>query len=643
MNYRFVLMGAALCIISGCQTGLKPPNSTAATQEQAARTDVKPGDWSHYDRELNSQRYSPLKQINRSNVTSLKEVWSQPAGGESTPIVIDSTMYLPANDTVSAIDAVTGKTKWSYKLPQGRPSTRGVAYWPGDASHPARIVFTSSAYIRGKPPINSLNALDAATGKPVDGFGDHGVVHLKVGCSTVPTIYRDIVIIGSSAGEVPRGGYANPRAFNAVTGKKLWEFHDVPLPGEFGHDTWLNDGWKNRSGTNVWAFSMTVDTARGILYIPVAGPSANYWGGDRPGDDLFGNSVVAVDARTGKYLWHFQLVHHGLWDTDMPSPPVLVNIHHNGRTIPALEAINKASWMFFLNRVTGKPVYKVVERRVSKGDVPGEWYSPTQPFPVKPPALSKTSFKKSDMVTAADTTPQHAAACRKLYERSGGFRNEGPYTAWNFHKEGTPVKSTIQFPGGTGGVNWGGAAVDPTTNYVYVNAQETSLIGWIEKKKPGLNYGRGTQGSDQPYDRASVNGPGPYSSFSAPIKDANGNTIGMLPCWKGPWAHLVAINANTGEIAWKTVLGLQESLPPGKRKIGGSGNAGPTVTAGGLVFVGATSDKRFRAFNSTTGKELWATKLPAMGNADPMTYLGNNGKQYVAIVARDKVHVFTLP
>jgi len=656
MNFRYVLTGVILCILGGCNSEQNPSDNaatappaptvteTVAAQEPASTvSNEKAGDWSHYNRELNGQRYSPLDQINRDNVSSLQEVWSSAASGQVTPIVVDSTMYVPANNTVTAIDAVSGETKWTYQLPQGRPSARGVAYWPGDDSHAARVIFTSSAFTPGQPAVNSLNALDAATGEPTAGFGAQGVVNLDVGCSTVPTIYRNIVIIGSNTGEVPRGGYANPRAFDAITGDKLWEFHDVPQPGEVGHDSWLDDGWKDRSGTNVWAFNMTVDEARGILYIPVAGPAANYWGGDRPGNGLFGNSLVAVDAETGKYLWHFQLVHHGLWDSDMPSPPALVDIRKDGETIPALATINKTSWMFFLNRVTGEPVYDVEERPVPAGDVPQEWYSPTQPFPVKPPALSKTSFKPEDIVTADDTTPQHAEACKDLYDRSGGFHNEGPYTPFLFHKEGDPVKSSIQFPGGTGGVNWGGATVDPTTGYVYVNAQETSLIGWIEKKKPGLNYGRGTEGSDQPYDRASVNGPGPYAGFNAPLKDANGDTVGMLPCWKGPWGHLVAVNANTGEIAWKSVLGLQESLPEGKQKIGGSGNAGPTVTAGGLVFVAATGDKRFRAFNSATGEELWAIKLPSMGNADPVTYLGSDGKQYVAIVARDQVHAFALP
>lgn len=656
MKYRRVLYCAVLCFIAGCDseqastenTEMAPAADTAVAEaapepEPLNQPRGNPGDWNKFNRELNGMRYSPLDQINRDNVTSLQEAWSQPSSGQVTPVVIDGTMYLPAGKTVTALEAHTGTPLWTYELSEGRPSARGVAYWPGNDSHSARVVFTSSSFTPGQAPVNRLVALDAATGEPAAGFGDQGVVTLEVACSTVPTIYRDIVILGSNTGEVPRGGYANPRAFDAVSGEKLWEFHNVPQPGEVGHETWEGDSWKDRSGTNVWAFSMTVDEDRGIVYIPVAGPAANYWGGDRPGDNLFGNSVVAVNAETGEYIWHFQLVHHGLWDSDMPSPPVLFDIEQDGETIPALAIISKTSYMFFLNRVTGEPIYGVEERPVPAGDVPDEWYSPTQPFPLKPPPLSRVSFKPEDMVTAEDTTPEHAAACQELWDKSGGFRNEGPFTPFLFHKEGDPPKSTVQFPGGTGGVNWGGPAFDPNSGYVIVNSQETSLVGWIEKKKPGLNYGRGTEGSDQPYDRASVNGPGPYAGFRAQVKDEMGDIIGNLPCQKPPWGRLVAVDANTGEIAWASVLGLVESLPEGKQKVGLSGNAGPTVTAGGLVFIGATNDGRFRAFNSSNGEEIWDTKLGVMGNANPMTYLGSDGKQYVAIVARDKVVAFALP
>jgi quinoprotein glucose dehydrogenase len=299
--------------------------------------------------------------------------------------------------------------------------------------------------------------------------------------------------------------------------------------------------------------------------------------------------------------------------------------------------------MFILDRTNGKPVFGVEERPVPKGDVPGEWYSPTQPFPLKPPPLSKVSFKKEDMVTEADTTAEHVRACQELWDKSGGFENAGPFTPFRFHDDGAPPRSTIQFPGGTGGVNWGGTATDPRLGYVFLNSHDTSLVGWVEKRKPGVEYSFDTRGSDAPYDRASVDGPGPFHTFSAPIKDASGKTLANLPCQRPPWARLMAVNANTGEIAWQTTLGINERLPEGKQHIGGSGSAGPTATAGGLVFIGATDDRRFRAFDSKTGKELWAAKLDATATANPITYQVKNGKQYVAIVAGDSVVVFGLP
>ena len=622
-------------------------------------------DWPMYSLNHAGTRFSPLTDINAGNVARLAQAWSvrlmepagpagnpaagqarggdDPFGGgcsnpEATPIVVDGVMYLPARgNEVLALDAGTGKEVWRYQMPQGITTTaRGVAYWPGDRSMAPRILLTAGA---------RLVALDAATGRPATGFGRDGIVEILVPWNGVPVIYRNVAILGATTGEVPLGFPGDTRAFDVRTGAKLWQFHNVPLPGEVGHDTWLDDGWRGRSGTNVWGWYMTVDEERGILYMPVGGPAANYWGGDRPGNNLFANSIVAVDAQTGKYRWHFQTVHHDLWDSDMPSPPVLVDIVQNGRKVPALASIGKTGYMFILDRVTGKPIFGVEERAVPKGNVPGEWYAPTQPFPVKParPLVRVDFNKERDMVRPEDTSPQHVAECQALWDKSGGFYNAGPFTPFLFHEDGAPPKSTIQFPGGTGGVNWGGPAADPNTGYVFVNAHDTSLVGWIEKRKPGLNYGRGVEGSTQPYDRASVNGPGPYFGFSAPLKDASGRTIANLPCQRPPWARLVAVNANTGEIAWQSTLGLTDALPEGQQLTGGSGSAGPIVTAGGLVFVGATSDRRFRAFDSKTGKELWVTRLDAQANANPMTYRGKNGKQYVAVVATDTLVAFALP
>ncbi|MGD1211741.1 MAG: PQQ-binding-like beta-propeller repeat protein [Candidatus Acidiferrales bacterium] len=594
-------------------------------------------DWPMYRRDLGGTGYSPLKQINTANVAKLAQAWtltlSERGGLEVTPIVVNGVMYIPGTGHIFALDADSGKEIWRYDVAQG--PTRGVAYWPGDKDNPPRIIFTTFS--------RKVIALDAATGKIVPSFGKDGVVELTVGYNGVPTIYKNLVFLGASVGELPVGPPGDTRALDARTGELLWTFHSVPQPGEVGHETWLDDGWKGRSGTNVWGWYMTVDEKRNLLYMPIGGPSPNYYGGDRPGANLFGNSIVAVDADTGKLKWYFQTIHHDLWDQDLPPGAGLVDIVQNGKKVPALVAIGKTGLMFILNRETGKPVFGVEERPVPKGDVPGEWYSPTQPFPLKPPPLARMSYKPEDMVTADDTTPEHVKACQDLLAKNGGsFYNAGPFTGWLYHEEGTPPKTTIQFPGGTGGTNWGGVATDPS-GYIFVQTHDMSLIGWLEKKKAGLVYGRGNEGSTQIYDRGSVDGPGPYFSFSAPMKDANGKVIGNWPCQKPPWGKLYAINANTGDIAWQSVIGITPGLPPDKQNTGGGGSAGPIATAGGLVFVGATPDNRFHAVDSKTGKELWFTDLGKNANANPMTYQGKSGKQYVAIVAADSVHVFALP
>ena len=431
-----------------------------------------------------------------------------------------------------------------------------------------------------------------------------------------------------------------------VTGKKLWEFWTVPRPGQPYHDTW-GDGWEGRGGTNMWGFAASIDTERGIAYLPIAGPAPNYYGGDRPGNNVFGNSIVAVNALTGEYVWHFQTVHHDLWDIDMSFAGGLFDVVRDGERHPAIANVGKSSNFFVLDRVTGKPLIPVEERPVPKGDVPGEWYSPTQPIPVAPPPLSRVSFDPdTDIVTAEDTSAAHAAACRAFMERSGGFHNEGAFTPFLYHAPGAPPKSTIQFPGGTGGVNWGGTATDPTTGIVYANAQETSLVGWVQDKDPDVTYSFEAVGSKQPYDRASIGGVGPFFSFTAPLSgeyDENGRPVGpTLPCQRPPWGSLVAVNANTGEIVWRTPLGLTESLPEGKQLTGNSGSSGPTVTAGGLVFVGASRDHRFRAFDAKTGKELWTAMLESNANANPMTYEAA-GKQRVAVIAGDKLVTYALP
>jgi len=591
-------------------------------------------DWPTYNHDLAGTRFSPLTQINTQNVSRLTPAWTyRPAdnGGrasaESTPIVVGGVMYLTAGNRVVALEPETGKEIWRYDLKAGQASQRGVAYWPGDDTRSPRIVFTSGT---------RLLALDAATGKASDGFGDNGEIDMTVGYGGVPTIYKNVAMVGAAVGEyVPLGPPGDSRGFDARTGTKLWDFHSVPRPNETGHSTWEGDSWKDRSGVNVWGFQMTVDESRGIVYMTFGAPTSTYYGGDRKGDNLFANSVVAIDAETGKYIWHFQTIHHDIWDYDLPTSPGLIDIVKDGQKIPALAQTGKLGLMFILDRVTGKPVFGVEERPVPQTDVPGEQTSKTQPFPVKPPPLAKNTFKPEDIVTENETTPEHAKACRELMERSGGFYNEGPYTPWLYRAEGAPPRSSIIFPGSTGGTNWGGTASDPTSGYVYTFIQNIAFIGWMQKMPAGYADPLTRERSTVPFDRGSESGPGPYQQFAVRVNGPDGRPVqgGTWPCQKPPWGQLVAVNANTGEIAWRATVGVTDELPEGKRNTGRTGLAGPIVTAGGLVFLGATNDSRFRAFDARTGKELWATKLDYAANAVPISYQGRNGKQYVAVMS----------
>ena len=609
----------------------------------AQRTNAQSGaDWPMYGHDLASTRFSPLSQINADNIAKLAVAWSYPmrpggagpAGGafsQVTPIVVNGVMYLPAGNRVVALEPETGKEIWSYRRPTGLVSARGVAYWPGDRKNPSRIFFTSG---------HQMVALNTRTGQPDPSFGKDGEITMDVPFAEVPTIYKNVVIVGANVygpgetnlhpqDEVAAGVPGDSRAYDARTGTKLWDFHAIAQPGEKGHDTWGGDSWKGRGGTNVWSMTVTVDEKRGIVYMPFGGPAANYYGGDRPGDNLFSNTLVAADANTGKLKWYFQSVHHELWDFDLPPEPVLMDVMHDGKKVPALVQTGKIGYVFVFDRVTGKPVFPIEERPVPKGDTPGEQYSPTQPFPVKPPPVTRVTISRDDIVTAEDTTPEHAKACQELWDKSN-FYNAGPYTPWAVHNSSADTKLTLIFPGATGGANWGGAASDPHMGYLFVNMQNAGSTGYLEKNP---KYNAETKGTEVEYHRGTGAG-SQYGGFSAPAKDATGKVIGNWPCQKPPWETLSAVNINTGEIAWTVPLGITEELPEAKQHTGRSGAfAGPIATAGGLVFIGATNDNRFRAFDSKTGKELWSTKLEYTATAVPITYQGKNGKQYVAIMA----------
>jgi quinoprotein glucose dehydrogenase len=425
-----------------------------------------------------------------------------------------------------------------------------------------------------------------------------------------------MVITGGMTQENPPLGPAGDvRAWDMHTGKLVWTFHSIPGKGEKYNGTWAGDSWKNRSGVNVWGF-ITVDAKRGIVYMPFGAPSVDQYGGDREGDNLFSTSLVAADANTGKYLWHFQVTHHDIWDADMTGAPILIDVKKDGKTIPAVVAVSKVGLVFILDRVTGKPIYGVEERPVPQSEVPLERTSKTQPFPLKPPPLVRMVMTPEDVATV---TPEIEAGCKKLME---GVQLGGPYLPIGYNR------LAARFPGNHGGVNWFGTSFDPQLGYLFVNTNELGQMAGIKDhdKAKGMANGSG-QGNR-------VDPGGPYEGvpgggrFSLPGKDAQ-----QYPCQQPPWGELTAVNVNTGEFAWRVPLGVTDSLPPDKQKTGRPGNGGTIATAGGLVFVGATDDSRFRAFDAKTGKEMWTFKLGGAAEATPATYQGKDGRQYVVIAS----------
>ncbi len=659
--------------LSGC--ALIALSVTLLGQTEKAQAIDPAKEWPTYGHDPGGMRFSPLTEITPANVDKLKVAWvyhmaaaagagrgatgasgqagsgaTPPAGApvgdapetpqvgrgrggrggatglsgiDVTPLVINGIMYLSSTGArIAALDPTTGKEVWAYKLPAGStPSTRGVEYWPGDSNTPAQVVFGSSQ--------GQLFSLDAKTGKPNDKFGDNGIVNLNTpeilhglpgrdGLSSPPIVYKNLVITGGTTQEAPAQGPAGDvRAWDMHTGKLVWTFHSIPGPGEKYHDTWAGDSWKDRTGVNVWGF-ITVDAQRGIVYMPFGAPSVDQYGGDREGDNLFGTSLVAADANTGKYLWHFQVVHHDIWDGDMTGSAALIDVKQGGRTIPAVAAINKLGLLFLLDRVTGKPIYGVEERPVPKSEVPLERAAKTQPFPLKPPPLSRMTMSEADIATV---TPELEAACRKLIQ---GVQLGGPYLPPGYNR------LRVQFPGNHGGVNWFGTSFNPELGYLFINTNEMGQLSGLRDHDPKAGPARGNGVGnrvlpDGPYE--GVPGGGRFS-----IPGPNGDPQ-QLMCQQPPWGELTAVNVNTGEFAWRVPLGVTDSLPPDKQKTGRPGNGGTIATAGGLVFVGATDDSRFRAFDAKTGKELWTYKLGGAAQATPLTYQGRDGRQYVVITS----------
>jgi glucose dehydrogenase len=562
-------------------------------------------DWPSYGNDPGAMRYSTLRQINTRNAARLKIAWTfrtGKPGSEAIPIVVGGVMYVTAPDGVYALVPETGDLLWKY---EARPmALRGLAYWPGSGGlHPR--VFAGNG--------NFLLALDVTTGKPAPGFGNEGRLDLKRGVlgdlkdgryalDSPPAVFGDVVITGSSNGEgsPSTGAYGDIRGWDARTGRLLWTFHTVPRPGEPGSETWPPGAWKNRSGTNTWGF-FTVDVKRGIVYAPLGAPTSDFYGADRIGDNLYGNSLVALDARTGEKKWHRQLVHHDLWDYDLAAPPALFDMRRGGRTIPAVAEITKMGLLFVFDRVTGEPVYGIEERPAPQSEVPGEVTAKTQPFPVKPPPLARNTFRLEEMY---DLSPEHARFCKELFEKNQ-MKIGGPYTP-------LPLEgNALFFPSTLGGGNWGGVSVDPSLGLLFVNVMNVGQWGHMEKR--GSSYVR-------------TSAYGPYARFW--------DRETRIPCQKPPFGELIAVDLASGGIAWRSVLGRIAALEAiGVQGTGSLNLGGSIATAGGLVFIGATNDSRFRAFDSKTGKLLWEVKLEASGHTSPITYMGRDGRQYVALMA----------
>jgi quinoprotein glucose dehydrogenase len=599
--------------------------------------DRAPVDWAFWGGDPGSAHYSTLADIHTGNVSQLRQSWvwktgetelkeygTRPGMFENTPVMIDGVMYVtsPYNKVV-ALDPEKGTELWSYdpkSYVDGQPPNgtgyvhRGIAVWRDSRDGNKLRIFLNTRY--------RLLSLDAKTGQPVNSFGDNGVVDLSQGLvwpinkmhyteTSPPVVYKDLVIVGNGVGD--RLMYKNDppgdvRAFDARTGKRVWNFHTIPQAGEVGNETWGNDSWKFTGHTNVWA-PFTLDARRGLLYLPVSTPSNDFYGGNRPGNNLFGETLVCLDANTGARKWHFQIVHHGLWDYDLSSPPVLGTIMVDGKKIDAVVQLTKEGFAFVFERVTGKPVWPIEERPVPASDVPGEQASPTQPFPTRPPAFSPQGVTLDD---AFDLTPElkaQAQAEMKKYRLGPLF---------------TPpsIEGTLGRPGIIGGANWGGGAFDPETGMLYIKTTNSPAI--FRVKKP---------------DRSSANPrAAEVDAEWAGDLGAQATFHGRLPLTKPPYGQVSAIDLNHGTIAWQQPFGdwpelrANPSLKDAKlpAALGIAGPQGGIVTKGGLFFVGG-EDVSLHAIDKTSGKDLWQGPLGGRSYGTPMTYRTRSGRQFVVI------------
>jgi quinoprotein glucose dehydrogenase len=571
---------------------------------------VRPGaqsDWPTYGNDAGHQRHSTLTQITPGNVRSLAPAWMFDTGVAgrkwlSTPIVVNNRMFLTLpRGGVVALEPETGRVLWRFDATVTGRIARAVSYWPGEAAFGARLLYGAG---------DRIIALDPVAGTPIESFGNRGVAIVHPGApagqpsndsfsiSSPPAIYKHLAIVGGSLSEnAHQGPPGDPQAIDVRTGRIVWRFHAVPRPGEPGHESW-GAGWQDRGGPSLWGL-ITVDIERGVVFLPFGNPGGSFYGGDRPGDNLYSASVVALDAETGAYKWHYQTTRHDLWDADLAAAPALVEVTKDARRLQAVAIVTKMGGMvFLLDRETGKPIYPVEERAVPASDVPGEVVTRTQPFPTRPAPWARLSMTRGDLTTV---TPESQKFCTEWWDRER-MHNEGAYTPYG------ATGTTVVFSGTVGGGNWGGGSFHPGLGYFIVNTSNLGTIGRMTLRANGL------------YQNELA-----YTRFWDDSR---------YPCQQPPWGELVAVNVNTGEIAWRVPFGIYEALVKKGIPTTGTPNlGGPITTSSGLVFIGATKDQRFRAFDARTGQELWSIKLDAAAVATPMTYLGRNGKQYVVVAA----------